>query len=52
LVDINLLNGIILTCKILKFDNFSLLIDYNNKTLIFKHSIAFITFKKLKKNKK
>ena len=42
-VEIHLTNGILLKCKILKTDNFSLLVDLNNKkSLIYKHSIAFI----------
>lgn len=42
-VEINLVNGMILKCKILNSDNFSLLIDLNNKkSLIYKHSIAYI----------
>ncbi len=51
LTDINLVNGLILTGKVLKFDNFSILIEQNNKAvLIYKHSISFILLKK--KNKK
>ncbi|MAI29273.1 MAG: RNA chaperone Hfq [Rickettsiales bacterium] len=42
-VELHLINGIILKCKILKTDNFSLLVDINNKNaLIYKHSIAYI----------
>ena len=42
-VEIHLVNGIILKCKILNMDNFSLLVDLNNKkSLIYKHSIAYI----------
>ena len=42
-VEIHLVNGIILKCKILNIDNFSLLVDLNNKkSLIYKHSIAYI----------
>ena len=42
-VEIQLVNGIILKCKILNMDNFSLLVDLNNKkSLIYKHSIAYI----------
>tara|TARA_B100000900_G_C19983118_1_gene474614 strand:- start:239 stop:442 length:204 start_codon:yes stop_codon:yes gene_type:complete len=42
-VEIHLINGILLKCKILKVDNFSLLVDINNKNaLIYKHSIAYI----------
>ena len=41
--EINLVNGIILKCRIIKVDNFSILVDINNKkSLIYKHSIAFI----------
>ena len=51
LTDINLVNGLILTGKVLKFDNFSILIEQNNKAvLIYKHRIFFIFLKK--KNKK
>ena len=42
-VEIHLINGILLKCKILNVDNFSLLVDLNNKkSLIYKHSIAYI----------
>ena len=42
-VEIHLINGILLKCKILNTDNFSLLVDLNNKkSLIYKHSIAYI----------
>ena len=42
-VELHLINGILLKCKILKVDNFSLLVDINNKNaLIYKHSIAYI----------
>ena len=42
-IEIFLINGLILKCKILKLDNFSLLIDLRNKkALIYKHSIAYI----------
>ena len=42
-VEIHLINGLILKCKILNMDNFSLLVDLNNKkSLIYKHSIAYI----------
>ena len=41
--ELHLINGIILKCKILKVDNFSILVDINNKNaLIYKHSIAYI----------
>ncbi len=53
LADINLVNGIILTGTVIKFDNFSILIEQNNKTiLIYKHSISYIFLKNKKKNKK
>ena len=42
-VEINLVNGIILKGKILGMENFSLLVEINNKkSLIYKHSIAYI----------
>ncbi len=42
-IEIHLINGVILKCKILNMDNFSLLVDLNNKkSLIYKHSIAYI----------
>ncbi len=42
-IEIHLINGLILKCKILNIDNFSLLVDLNNKkSLIYKHSIAYI----------
>ena len=43
LVELHLINGILIKCKILKVDNFSLLVEINNKNaLIYKHSIAYI----------
>lgn len=43
LVDIFLVNGLILKGRIIKTDNFSLLIEINNKkALLYKHSIAYI----------
>ena len=43
IVEIHLINGILIKCKILNMDNFSLLVDINNKkSLIYKHSIAYI----------
>ena len=49
LAEVNLINGIILLGKIAKYDNFSVLIDINNKlNLIYKHSIAYISIKKKK----
>ena len=48
-VEINLINGLILTAKLVKFDNFSILINYNNNlTLLYKHSISYISSKKKK----
>ena len=42
-VEVHLINGILLKCKILNIDNFSILVDLNNKkSLIYKHSIAYI----------
>ena len=42
-VEIHLINGVLLKCKILNVDNFSLLVDLNTKkSLIYKHSIAYI----------
>ena len=43
IVEIHLINGIMLKCKILNMDNFSILVELNNKkSLIYKHSIAYI----------
>ena len=43
LVEIHLINGVLLKCKILNVDNFSLLVEINSKkSLIYKHSIAYI----------
>ena len=43
IVEIHLINGILIKCKVLNMDNFSLLVDINNKkSLIYKHSIAYI----------
>ena len=42
-IEIFLINGLILKCKIINLDSFSLLIDLKNKkALIYKHSIAYI----------
>ena len=42
-VEIHLNNGLILKCKIINTDNFSLLVDISNKkSLVYKHSINFI----------
>ena len=50
LADINLVNGIILTGTVIKFDNFSILVEQNNKAvLIYKHSISYIFLKNKKK---
>ena len=50
ILEINLINGLVLTCKLEKFDNFSLLIKYNNNlTLVYKHSISYIFQKNFKK---
>ena len=50
IVEINLINGLILICKIEKFDNFSLQINYNNGvTLVYKHAISYISLKNFKK---
>ena len=43
-VEIHLINGILLKCKILNMDNFSLLVDLNNK----KSLNAMVSHKKLK----
>jgi RNA chaperone Hfq len=49
-VEINLINGLLLICKIEKFDNFSLQINYNNSiTLVYKHAISYISLKNFKK---
>ena len=43
IVEVHLINGILLKCKILNIDNFSILVDINDKkSLIYKHSIAYI----------
>ena len=43
LVEIHLINGVLLKCKILNVDNFSLLVEISGKkSLIYKHSIAYI----------
>ena len=42
-VEIHLINGVLLKCRVLNIDNFSLLVDINSKkSLIYKHSIAYI----------
>ena len=44
-IEINLVNGIILKCRVINSDNFSLLVEINNKkSLIYKHSIAYIKY--------
>ena len=53
LIEINLINGIVLTGKIINFDNFSILIESNNKkSLLYKHSVSYIFVKKIKSIKK
>ena len=43
ILEIHLINGIILKCKIINMDNFSLLVEINGKkSLVYKHSIAYI----------
>ena len=43
IVEIHLVNGVLLKCKIVNVDNFSLLVELNSKkSLIYKHSIAYI----------
>jgi RNA chaperone Hfq len=50
IVEVNLINGLILICKIEKFDNFSLQINYNKSTtLVYKHAISYISLKNFKK---
>ena len=52
IAEVNLINGIILTGKIIKYDNFSLLIDISNRSsLIYKHAISYVSLKKKIKNK-
>ena len=42
-IEVHLINGVLLKCKILNVDNFSLLVEINSKkSLIYKHSIAYI----------
>ena len=42
-IEIHLINGVLLKCKVLNVDNFSLLVEINNKkSLIYKHSVAYI----------
>ena len=44
LVEVNLVNGIIIKGKIVSFDNFSFLLNSNNKEYFFyKHSVTFIS---------
>ena len=51
-VELNLINGLVISCKLEKFDNFSLLINYNNSlTLVYKHSISFISYTKILQSK-
>ena len=43
IVEIHLVNGVLLKCKIVNVDNFSLLVELNSKkSLIYKHAIAYI----------
>ena len=50
IIEINLSNGLVLTCKLEKFDNFSLLINFNNRnTLVYKHAISYISQRNFKK---
>ena len=52
-IELNLVNGLVLPCKLEKYDNFSLLINYNNAlTLVYKHSVSYISFKNFKKKNK
>ena len=42
-IEIHLINGVLLKCKVLNVDNFSLLVEINRKkSLIYKHCIAYI----------
>ena len=42
-IEVHLINGVLLKCKVLNVDNFSLLVEINSKkSLIYKHSIAYI----------
>ena len=42
-IEINLVNGLIIKCKVINCDNFSILVIINSKkALIYKHSIAYI----------
>ena len=42
-IEVHLINGVLLKCKVLNVDNFSLLVEINNKkSLIYKHSVAYI----------
>ena len=42
-IEIHLINGVLLKCKVLNVDNFSLLVEINSKkSLIYKHCIAYI----------
>jgi len=45
-IEINLTNGLIINAKIIGIDNFSIIVQTNNKkSLIYKHAIAFISNK-------
>ena len=42
-IEINLVNGLLIKCKVINCDNFSILVNINSKkALIYKHSIAYI----------
>ncbi|MAI02683.1 MAG: RNA chaperone Hfq [Rickettsiales bacterium TMED254] len=42
-IEINLVNGLIIKCRVINCDNFSILVIINSKkALIYKHSIAYI----------
>ena len=44
IVEVNLVNGIVIKGKIVDFDNFSFLLNSNNKEYFFyKHSVTFIS---------
>ena len=49
IIEVNLVNGLILTGIVINFDNFCINLESKNKNIfLYKHSIAFIE----KKNKK
>lgn len=44
IVEVNLVNGIVIKGKIVSFDNFSFLLNSNNKEYFFyKHAVTFIS---------